>query len=104
MTREAHDALKSAGISDPVDHRSRPLIPDLLADADVVYVMTEQHRQALREQFPAASAPVFLLDPTGEDISDPIGGPPVVYERALQAIQSSLERRLPEILGEQETR
>jgi protein-tyrosine phosphatase len=92
----ALEALAPRGL-DLRAHRSRPASPEVLARFDRIYCLTEGHRSALRALLPPARhAPVALLDPDGKDISDPIGGPPSAYQRALADIENALRRRLGE--------
>lgn len=74
-------------------HRSRMLTSDLLAAADVILVMTRNHREAIIAEFPAVAGKVFLLSQLiGQrfDISDPIEGPEEDYRRCADDIQHIL--------------
>jgi protein-tyrosine-phosphatase len=73
-------------------HRSRPLVPELVAGADLVLTMTRGHRQAVVHLCPAAADRTFTLrefagcplhPPQGEDldIPDPLGGSEQVYRQ-----------------------
>jgi protein-tyrosine phosphatase len=56
-------------------HRTRRLAADMLKEADIVIVMEEGHRDAIRAEFPFARAKVHLLSQVLEgivyDIPDP---------------------------------
>jgi tRNA threonylcarbamoyl adenosine modification protein (Sua5/YciO/YrdC/YwlC family) len=92
----ALEVLGERGV-DLASHRSRPATPELLARFDRVYALTEAHREALRAQLPPGRhPPLFLLDPEGADVPDPLGGPRVAYEQALVGIERALRRRLDE--------
>lgn len=76
-------------------HRSRPLTPELVHEADVIYTMTEAQRRAVLQMTPAAAEKIFVLDPQG-DVDDPVGGGVESYERAAERIRRTLEQRLQE--------
>lgn len=94
MTGEARDALSGMGI-DALPHRSRRLTPALLAEAEVVYAMTPDHRDAVLELGPRAR--VQVLDPSGRGISDPIGRPLEEYRSTAGALQRIIAQRLAEL-------
>ncbi len=91
---QAVQALRAQGI-DLSSHRSRPLTPDLLHEADVVYCMTQTHRQAVLALDRTAGDKTLLLDERG-DVSDPFGADLAVYERSAQQIRQALQSRLKE--------
>jgi tRNA threonylcarbamoyl adenosine modification protein (Sua5/YciO/YrdC/YwlC family) len=79
-------------------HRSRPLTPDLVAQADHLLTMTRDHLLAVVHQFPQAGTAPQLLSPDGTDVPDPIGGERPVYEECARQIRSHLQElvnRLP---------
>jgi protein-tyrosine-phosphatase len=73
MTGEAVSALRSLDIT-PTPHTARPLTPQLVDSADVIYAMTRAHRDAILATYPHAAEKTHCLDPNG-DIPDPMGGP-----------------------------
>lgn len=81
-------------------HRSQPVSISMAEDADRIYVMTKSHRQVLEEWMPDLADRIALLDPSGEDVSDPIGSSLETYRATARRIQACLERRLPEVLSE----
>jgi protein-tyrosine phosphatase len=89
----APEAVEVAGTfgADLEGHRSRPLTPELAAQADYLVVMTRSHARSLRQQFPRLGAQPRLLHPGGEDIADPIGCDKPVYEQCGQQIWQYLE-------------
>lgn len=93
---EAVDVARDLQV-DLSNHRSQPLTPTLLAQADLLVVMTRSHALALLEQFPDLAGRVRLLGADGRDIPDPIGGPPDVYRECASQILKGLERLLPEV-------
>jgi protein-tyrosine-phosphatase len=72
-------------------HRSTLLTDRLIQQADLVVVMEEQHRQAIRVLVPEA-APV-LLAPDG--VPDPIGGELAEYGATMDLIK----REMPDVLA-----
>lgn len=94
-TPEAVEAMRRRGI-DLSGHRSRGLTRDLIASADVIYVMTSRHARVVLGIDPRAAERVQLLDPEGGDVEDPIGSPLDEYER----VASNLERMIAERLKE----
>ena len=56
-------------------HVTQPLTDPLVRQADVIYTMTDSHRQALVGQWPAAADRTKILSVSGTDIANPIGGP-----------------------------
>lgn len=93
---EAEQAARGYG-ADLSAHRSRPLTPELAAQADYLVGMTHGHLHTLTEGFGHLGIPLRLLDPGG-DIADPIGGDQPVYEECGQQIWQRLEILAAEIL------
>lgn len=91
---EAVDVMRKQGL-DLSRHRSRALTQELIHEADVIYCMTESHLHAVIGMSPSAAAKTHRLDPD-HDVSDPIGGPPVVYEQCAAMIRHQLEQRIKE--------
>ncbi len=89
-TMEAHEAVKSRGL-DLSQHASQPISERLVNYADLILTMTRGHRDAILTSIPAASGRTHLLCRDGADVSDPIGGPPELYERCAAQIDSQLE-------------
>ncbi len=61
--------------------------------------MTASHRDALRDMLPqtsSAGANIELLDPEGQDVPDPFGGPLQIYRKTAAAIESFVNARLDE--------
>lgn len=78
------------------DHVSAALTPELVRQADHVFVMTSAHRSRVLEMASGAEARVsrLLVD---DDVRDPLGGPEDEYERCAVTIEDALKRRLEEI-------
>ena len=92
-TAEAEAAARRYGC-DLTDHRSRPLTPSLIEEADEIYVMTAEHRASILAFAPDAAVRVRLLDRSGKDMRDPFGEGPAAYERSAVAIHRAIEERL----------
>ncbi|HVS17542.1 MAG TPA: L-threonylcarbamoyladenylate synthase, partial [Planctomycetota bacterium] len=67
-------------------HRSQPVVPEELADYDVVYTLTHRHLEALQALLPPGrAAHCTTLSPDGRDVPDPIGGSAEDYARTADA-------------------
>ena len=73
------------------EHRSQPLLPELVHQADLIVAMTASHRDAILDHHPEAVDRVRLLDPSGVDIDDPIGAALHVYRKTAEAIDRFLD-------------
>lgn len=91
---EAVAAMQKVGV-DISRHRARPLTPEMVHEADVVYCMTDAHRAGVLGLCPTAADKVHLLDDTG-GIEDPIGAGATTYQRTAEMIRRRLEHRLAE--------
>jgi tRNA threonylcarbamoyl adenosine modification protein (Sua5/YciO/YrdC/YwlC family) len=81
--------------ADISDHRSRAALPLEIAGLSHVYAMTRSHLDALRLLLPpGADAHCEMLDPSGAEIPDPIGGPREDYVRAAREIERAVRARL----------
>jgi L-threonylcarbamoyladenylate synthase len=97
MTPEAGEALGGLGIKPgPSPHRATHLTRAMVEGADVIFAMTRGHAQRVLEVAPGAKDKIVLLDPSGRDIPDPIGGTLADYRNAAQAIAKFVEQRLSE--------
>ena len=95
-SEEAERAVKKFG-ADLSTHESRPVTISMVEEADRVWVMTPRHKRSLVDLMPDQAAKIELLDPSGREVDDPIGGPAEVYRAAAQQIHESLTQRLKEI-------
>jgi len=97
MTKEAQAVLAVQGI-DGSAHRSAPLTAADLERADIVFVMEESHKSAIKMRFAKQFFDkIHLLKeyagdglPGGREIADPYGGSPEDYEKCKMEIQDSL--------------
>jgi protein-tyrosine phosphatase len=65
--------------------------------ADYIFTMTIDHREALLSAVPEAEARAFVLDPAGYDVADPVGCDYETYRETAQMIESMLEQRLDQM-------
>lgn len=84
-------------------HRSRPLVPDEIRDADLVLSMEGIHQEFLSLFFPQYAEKFSLLGAWPEaprkksNIPDPMGGSARVYKKAYTQISTQIDRILPEL-------
>ena len=95
-TPEGIEALKSLGV-DPGSHRSRGLSREMIDQAEVIFVMTASHRDAVVDLAPDAADKTVVLDPSGADIPDPLGGPPALYVATARRLYEAVKARLIEL-------
>jgi protein-tyrosine phosphatase len=93
-TEQAVQVMHQMGL-DLSGHRSRSLSAEMIRDADVVYCMTESHRQGVLSLVPGAKHKVELLD-GASDIADPFGSDVTTYARCAEVIRRRLAQRLKE--------
>lgn len=98
-SREAVELLAEEGL-DLREHESQPLTERLLNQADQIFTMTRQHRQAILAERPDLEGRVRILSSDGNDISDPIGSGRAAYELCKQEIEQHvrtiIDRFVPE--------
>ncbi len=93
----AMEAMAERGL-DLRGHRSRPVTVDAVRAADYIYVLTRTHLAAIRRLAPEVADRVALLDPTGADIPDPIGGDLETYRACARRLDEALTSRVTEIV------
>ena len=82
------------------DHTTTMLTGEMLEQADVVFVMSEQHRSGITGWFKNSQAKVHLLrefdkvndDPFYPDVPDPAGGGIETYRECLKIIRRSIKK------------
>jgi len=79
---------------DMTSHRAGDLTPSLIASADLIFGMAEEHVAAVLAIDPGAH--VELLDPDRAAVPDPYGGGRAEYRASYALIQRALKRRLTE--------
>jgi len=92
-SEETIEVLARRGI-DANGHRSRPIDAELVLAADHVFAMTATHLRTIVANVPEAAGRTELLDPTGSDIADPIGGSLETYQACLAAIERAVRARI----------
>jgi protein-tyrosine phosphatase len=92
---EAQKAVEAFG-GDLSGHASRPLRADLLAEADFIIAMTQEHLLSLKSAFPDLRVEPRLLC-GDEDLADPLGAAEDVYKACAQTIRTHLERLAAEV-------
>ncbi|GMV24092.1 MAG: hypothetical protein AMXMBFR58_01230 [Phycisphaerae bacterium] len=102
-TPEATQALLDCGVRGRAGQpplsgfRSRQLTRTMVEQADVIYAMTHSHAQSVISKYPFAADRVVVLDPSGADILDPIGGSLDVYRQTARRLAELIRRRLAEL-------
>jgi protein-tyrosine phosphatase len=94
---EAVELLADDGV-DLREHESQPLTERLLNQADCVFTMTRQHRQAILSERPDLEDRIRVLASDGTDISDPIGGPKATYAACRDEIEQHLKALLDKLI------
>ncbi len=97
----AVDEMAQRGI-DIGDHRSRNITRQMMAEADLVLVMTRQHASALGAAFPEYLHKVYLLSEMvglEYDIQDPYGGTRGDYARTAQELSALIEKGYDRIVS-----
>ena len=77
-------------------HVARPLTPQLVESADVIYTMRRALRDNVIATFPAAAAKTHALDPNG-DVADPIGGPQDGYDNTALRLRELVHMRFADL-------
>ncbi len=95
--REAVEIVRERGAS-LASHSSRQVDRDLIRRADRIVTMTRDHHSTLVSRAPDTIDRVFLLDPEGYDVDDPIGADRHVYRQTAQLIEKHLEHLIDQIL------
>jgi protein-tyrosine phosphatase len=90
---EAIQAMSKVGL-DLAGHETQQVSESLVRQADVIYTMTQSHREAIVDQWPAAAERTTLLCTDGSGVLDPIGGPADRYRQCADQIRYELEIRL----------
>jgi protein-tyrosine phosphatase len=95
-SEESERAVKAYG-ADLSAFASRPVSVSMVEEADKVWVMTPRHKRILVEWMPEHAGKIELLDPSGREIEDPIGGSAELYRAVAKQIHDSLAKRLEEM-------
>lgn len=76
------------------NHRAQPVKAALVEQTDRIYVMAALHKKILVDWMPSLERKIFLLDPDGRDIEDPIGGSLEQYRQCAERIYRCIKRVL----------
>ena len=96
-TPEAQKVCEENGV-DISAHRSRPIVPEEIQDADFVFCMEPVHREFLHTFFPWHKDQIVLLGawpgkPNRKSgVSDPMGRPIDFYRKIFDEISGHLDR------------
>jgi protein-tyrosine phosphatase len=79
------------------DHLSQPITGRLAQFADVIFTMTNGHREALVSHWPMLEPRTFTIRRDGADVSDPIGAPVDVYRKCAEQIDNNVAQWVAEL-------
>ncbi len=79
------------------DHLSQPITGRLAQFADVIFTMTNGHRQALITHWPMLEPRTHTIRRDGADVSDPIGAPIDVYRKCAEQIDDNVAKWVKEM-------
>ena len=85
-------AIAREAFTPPIDlenHRAKKLTQELVDDASRIFCMERQQRDQILAFFPHRVRDVFLLDPEGEDIEDPVGQGRSAYDRLAKRLNAA---------------
>jgi len=89
------EVVAQAGIGDLSTHRSRPVSPLLVRNADLVLCMESMHRSVLVARVPEAAGRVRMLGHwKGVEIADPVGGPADEHRKCLELMTECVQQWL----------
>jgi len=77
---------------------SRPMTVDALLAADYIWVMTRGHKDTALRFAPEVAGRVALVDPSSQEVPDPIGGDLETYRACARHLERALTERLTEIV------
>ena len=85
-------AVAREAFTPPIDldgHRSRKVTQEMVDDASRIFCMEREQRDQILAFFPHRVRDVFLLDPEGEDIEDPVGRGRPAYDRLAKRLDAA---------------
>ncbi len=110
-TRDAMETMEALYHIDLSEHRSKPVTPGLIGQADLVLAMTGLHKKILQEAYPDISGKIFTLMEYGNrlepdqppqdplDIPDPYGRGEAVYQETARRIAAQIDRIIDRTIG-----
>jgi protein-tyrosine phosphatase len=93
---EAMDVIRSFD-GDLSEHRSRPLLPFVVAETDHLIAMTHQHLLSIVSRYRKFNGALRLLCGNEGDLDDPLGGGSEVYQECAQKILRHIDRFISEM-------
>ena len=93
---EAIAVIRSLG-GDLAEHRSRALLPFIVAEADHLIAMTHHHLLSIVSRYPNLGGTLRLLCGNEGDLDDPLGAGSEVYHECAQKISRHIDRFLSEM-------
>ncbi|MCA9064058.1 MAG: low molecular weight protein arginine phosphatase [Planctomycetaceae bacterium] len=87
---EAVAVLKEQGV-DLSQHLSQQVAGHMLDQSTWILTLTDRHRRILLDARPDLADRIQLLDPAGQDISDPIGGSIEEYRECAAQIRDRVD-------------
>jgi protein-tyrosine-phosphatase len=84
-------------------HLSRPLVPEEMSEAFVIFTMERMQKEFVQLFHPDARGKVFLLaawpgkETRKSNVEDPIGASERVYRRVYDTIESHIDRIVPHL-------
>jgi protein-tyrosine phosphatase len=86
---------------DITNHIARTITADEVAEADLILVMSREHKQIIHNTWPQYDWKVHRLSEMAgrrKDVSDPYGGPIKEYRACADVIENYVDRGLERIL------
>lgn len=85
--------------------RSKPVTPELIKEADIIFTMGNSHKQQILAMVPEAKDKVFLLkeyinEKGNLEISDPFGQPLEGYRACYHELYEAIEKAFNKIVGD----
>jgi protein-tyrosine-phosphatase len=83
-------------------HLARPVTREMVAEANLVLVMTQNHAEAVKMAFPDQAHKVYLLsEMIGRvyDIYDPYGSPRIEYTHTARELENLIDRGYERIVA-----
>ena len=102
-------AMERRGI-DLRSHRARQVTAEMIIDSDLILVMEQNHKEALRASFPRFASKIYLLSEMvglSHDIRDPIGGMAADYDDTADELEKLFKAgflRIQLLVGDQKDR
>jgi protein-tyrosine phosphatase len=96
---EAVRVMRDFGL-DLSRHESQPFTEQLARHADYILTMTQGHRQAIIDRWPAAAERTHLLRPENLDVADPIGQTLSAYQQCAEEIVAAVKHHAKTIQHE----